>query len=319
MANVWEAMKKHQAQQAKQETAAPEKPAPSDHEAARATIPVVPRTAISVSTPATSSGDVASYISAGPVTEEIAQASTAAKQLLSKAASKPKENASVLRKRISLDLCTFHDRGGRNAEEYRGLRTSLLAQCRQKDFCYLVTSALENEGKTVTCLNLATVLTERVSQNTLVIDADLRHRRVAELLGIHRSPGLADCLRGSMTLDEAIQPTTFRNLSILSAGQVKQSRVAELLARPELEAILAEARKRFDYIIIDTPPIISVSDAGIIGRGCPQALVVVRMGYTQRQMVRRALALLEAANVEPMGIVLTHRKLYDPHYAYRYK
>ncbi len=190
--------------------------------------------------------------------------------------------------RFASSLRAYHDRGGRISEEYRGLRTSLLAQCNQRGFCCMVTSALPGEGKSVTCLNFAMVLAERVNQNTLVIDADLRRRRLADMMDLSRSPGLAECLRGQSSLAEAVQRTCFNNLAVLTAGHVKGGQVAELLGRPELEKLLADAQRMFDYVLIDTPPVNGVSDTGIMGRACSQAMLVVRMHRTQRDAVKRA-------------------------------
>ena len=137
-------------------------------------------------------------------------------------------------------------------------------------------------------------------------------------MDLSRSPGLAECLRGQSSLAEAVQRTCFNNLAVLTAGHVKGGQVAELLGRPELEKLLANAQRMFDYVLIDTPPVNGVSDTGIMGRACSQAMLVVRMHRTQRNAVKRALAMLRAASIEPMGIVLTGRKHYGRDSAYYY-
>jgi len=215
-------------------------------------------------------------------------------------------------------LVPHHDRGGATAEEYRALRTNLLAQYSDERFCVLVTSAEAGEGKTVSTLNLALVLAERQERRTIVIDADLRKRTVASLLRIENSPGLADVLRGGTRLESVVRPTAYHNLFVIPAGQSKQAEVGELLGRPELEEAVAELRQQYDYCLFDTPPITIASDAGMLGRATREALLVVRMNKTRRESVDRAIGLLHAANVKPIGMILTHQRYYIPNYLYRY-
>lgn len=215
-------------------------------------------------------------------------------------------------------LVPHHDRGGATAEEYRALRTNLLAQYSDERFCLLVTSAEAGEGKTVSSLNLALVLAERQERRTIIIDADLRKRTIANLLHISNTPGLADILRGTARLDDVIQPTAYPNLFVIPAGQSKQAEVGELLGGPELEESVTELRRRYDYVLFDTPPITVASDAGMLGRATREALLVVRMNKTRRESVDRAIGLLHAANVKPVGMILTHQRYYIPNYLYRY-
>jgi capsular exopolysaccharide synthesis family protein len=215
-------------------------------------------------------------------------------------------------------LVTHHDRGGRITEQYRALRTNLLAQYADERFCILVTSAEPGEGKTVTTLNLCLVLAERQERRTIVIDCDLRKRRVAGLLNINNVPGVADVLRGTARVDDVTHTTPYGNLFVIPAGQAKQNEVGELLHRPELEEAMNELRRKYDYVLLDTPPISIASDAGIVGRATREAILVVRMNKTHRESVERAIRLLHAANVKPVGVVLTHQRYYIPNYLYRY-
>ena len=220
--------------------------------------------------------------------------------------------------RLSEFLVVHHDRGGAISEEYRSMRTNLLAQHNDERFCYLITSANAGEGKTVTCLNLSLVMTERVDCRTVVIDCDLRKGKMAKLLGAQASPGVADLLRGSATLEECIQPICCSNLFFVPAGKVRSNEVGELVGRPELDEIVSELRRRYDYVIFDTPPINVASDAGMLGKAVGNALLVVRMNSTRRESIEKSIRLLHAANVKLSGIILTHRKYYIPNYLYRY-
>jgi polysaccharide biosynthesis transport protein len=215
-------------------------------------------------------------------------------------------------------LMAHHDRGGAIAEEYRALRTNLLAQYPDERFCLLVTSAEAGEGKTVSTLNLSLVLAERQERRTIVVDGDLRKRTVAGLLHIDNAPGLTDVLRGAKRIADVIRPTAYPNLFVIPAGQSKQAEVGEILGRPELEEAVNELRRSYDYVLIDTPPITIASDAGMLGRTAGEALIVVRMNKTRRESVDRAIGLLHAANVKPVGMILTHQRYYIPNYLYRY-
>jgi capsular exopolysaccharide synthesis family protein len=209
-------------------------------------------------------------------------------------------------------LVAHHDRGSSIAEHYRSLRTNLLAQYLDERFCLLITSAEKSEGKTVTCLNLALVLGERQERSTVVVDGDLRKCRVAEMLRIGNEPGLADLLRGTARVEDVVRPTAYRNVFVIPAGKADENEVGELLHRPELGEIVGELRRRYDYVLFDTPPITIKPDAGTLGQAVHEAILVVRMYKTHRETADNAIRLLHAANVKPVGVVLTHHKYYIP-------
>lgn len=220
--------------------------------------------------------------------------------------------------RYSIRLRVHHDRGGPITEEYRALRTSLLARSRDDRFSHIVTSANSGEGKTVTSLNLGLIMTERADRTTLVVDCDLRRRTMAGLLGADSGPGFTDLLRGVAALDEVIQPTAYPNLWFLPSGKVLPGEVGELLGCPVLNKIIAAVQRRYDFTIFDTPPLGVASDAGVIGRAVRSAMLVVHMNQTHKESVERAIRLLRAGNVDVCGVVLTHRRFFIPNYLYRY-
>jgi len=227
------------------------------------------------------------------------------------------------------ELVAHSDRGGRLAEEYRALRTNLLAQYAKQRFCILITSAEAAEGKTVTCLNLGFVLAELPDRRTVVVDCDLQKSDFNTLVGVPPTPGVADVLRGNATPEEALHATTYNNMFVMPAGAVKQEEVGELMSRPELEDLVTTLRKEYDYVLLDTPPIrvagvkrryrqsVSYSTAGILGRTAKDALLVVRMNKTRRESVEAAIRQLHTANVRPVGLVLTHQRHYIPGPLYR--
>ena len=215
-------------------------------------------------------------------------------------------------------LTAHHDRGGAITEQFRSLRTHLIAHYADKRFTAIITSAEAGEGKTVTCLNLGIILTERTERTTLVVDCDLRKAKIASYLNIESSPGMVDLIRGTTAIDAAVQPTVYPNLFVLPAGEIERREVGELMGRPELREIVAQLRPKYDYVLFDTPPVNRAADAGMLGQAADGALLVVRMNKTHRESVDRAIRLLHAANVTVAGLVLTHQKFYIPNYLYRY-
>ena len=216
-------------------------------------------------------------------------------------------------------LMVHHDRGGTIAEEYRALRTHLLTECGDRGFCYMLTSAEGGEGKTVTTFNLGLVMAERQDRRTILVDCDLRKGKLSGLIKAPRSPGLTDVIRGKAALADVIRPTVYSNLFLVPAGEVSNQEVGELVTRPELHETLAQLRKQYDYVLLDTAPVNIVAETAMIGRAVGDALVVVRMNKTSRDTVSHAIRLLRAAGVNVAGIVLTHRKFHVPRYLYRYR
>jgi capsular exopolysaccharide synthesis family protein len=215
-------------------------------------------------------------------------------------------------------LVAIHDRGGAIAEEYRAIRTNMLAQCPGDKFVYVVTSADQDEGKTVTCANLGLVMAERTDRLTLLVDCDLRRSRLSCLFSAPGEPGLVDYLRGGATLDQVLRPTPAATLRLLPAGRCGPEEIAELLSSAAMEKLIADVRRQFDYVLMDSPPIASVSDAGVLGTLVGEAVLVARMHRTHRDAVERAIHLLHAANAKPMGLILTHRLYQVPKYHYKY-
>ncbi|MFW6061381.1 MAG: CpsD/CapB family tyrosine-protein kinase [Planctomycetota bacterium] len=217
-------------------------------------------------------------------------------------------------------LVAHHDRGSQVTEEYRGLRTSLLAQNPEERFCYMITSGDPGEGKTVTCANLGVVLAERADRTTLLVDFDLRKGRLAELLHADHKPGVAELLQGQAKLEDIVQRTAYPNLFFIPCGSSLRHEVGEIAGDARLEALVNEMRATYDFVLFDTPPMNVVSDAAALGRVIGKTLVVVRMEKTERDSAEKAIRLIHAVNGEVAGLVLTARKRGLNNYRYyRYK
>jgi capsular exopolysaccharide synthesis family protein len=202
-------------------------------------------------------------------------------------------------------------------EQFRSLRTKILqTREREQKRAFVITSAGMGEGKTLTALNLSWLLAQTDGATALLIDADLRNPCAAEYLGIDADYGLSEVLTGETKLTQAIVKLQPSGLHLLPGGAARED-VAELLSGPRFGRLLEEARKLFDYIIIDAPPLGVFTDANLLINRADAALLVVRAGVTRYSVVDR---LLEQIPRERMlGVVLNRApaKPDDPYYYYQ--
>ena len=198
------------------------------------------------------------------------------------------------------------DRQGLVAESFRSLRASLAmlahADTRRS---FLFTSAMPSEGKTFCSTNFAVTLSQQ-GFRTLIIDADLRKPMISPVFfGEHRKPGLSDVLAGQVALSEAIIPTEIENLSVLTAGG-RSPNPAELIATPGMREILEEALNHYDRVVIDTAPILAVSDTLLIAPHVDVSCIVIRANSTSRKTAARAVRALGDIKCRPAGVVLNY-------------
>jgi capsular exopolysaccharide synthesis family protein len=205
------------------------------------------------------------------------------------------------------------------AESYRALRTSLLlASVGAPPKVILITSALPQEGKTTTSINVAIVLAQKGAR-VLLIDADLRRPSIHKTLGMGPRAGLSNVLTGNIAIEEAIVETSiWPNLFVLPAGTPPPN-PAELLASAAMRGVLASLQEKYDHIVIDTPPTLSVTDAVVVSAQAEAVVLVVRSGQTTKQALRRAKELLSNVNARISGVLLNAVDLRSPDYHYSYE
>jgi protein-tyrosine kinase len=180
------------------------------------------------------------------------------------------------------------DDSARGTEEFRTLR-SRLYHMREKMTLkkLLVTSALPKEGKSFTASNLAQVLVRQHGRRVLLIDADLRGPRLHLMLGTTPSPGLSDYLQGKSDEFSIMQRGPMENLFLIPSGDEIPD-PAELVSNGRLKFLLQRVEALFDWIIIESPPAVPVSDASVLAKSCDGVLMVVRSNVTPTAMARRA-------------------------------
>ena len=221
----------------------------------------------------------------------------------------------------SSKVIVHHDRGSVITEQYRAIRTQILARAKNRRLqAHVITSSMPEEGKSVSTINLGIAFSELRSQNTLVIEGDLRRPSFHKLFDRECTPGLLQLLRGDVTdIDSSIHQTVYDNLQFMPAGGRDPTHSTELLSSPRMAQILDRLRDHYDHIFIDTPPVVSVTDAAILAALGDQTLLVVRLHKTPIDMVDRAKRLLRSNDCNVSGIILTHMKVaYLPKYLGRY-
>ena len=190
------------------------------------------------------------------------------------------------------------------ADQYRALRHTIEQFRRSAELSVIAVSSPDaSDGKTTTAINLAGTLAQAPDARVLLVDADLRGPSLAANLGLGGSgeAGLVDViLDSSLSLESVTQERPDLNLSVVTAGCSPASPY-EVLKSPRVGTILAEARERYDYIILDTPPLVSVPDSRVIGKWVDGFLIVVAAHRTPRPLLQEALNLMEPAKI--VGLV----------------
>ena len=220
-----------------------------------------------------------------------------------------------------IELLSYAQPKSQISEAFRALRTSLLlSQAEHPPQVILVTSALPREGKTTAAVNLAVTLAQ-LGDRTLLMDSDLRKPGVRRALNLTlgKDVGLSSYLAGVSSLDEAtIQHPTITNLSALTTGPVPPS-PADLLSSHRMREAIAELRRRFKFIVIDSPPVMAATDAVILSALTDGVLLVVRSGETPKEAFTRTRDLLAAVKCRLLGVVLNAVDSSAPDYYYSYR
>ena len=202
------------------------------------------------------------------------------------------------------------------SEQFRKLRSKLCQiQASEPLRSLLVTSTLPAEGKTFVALNLALAITRQHGRRVLLIDGDLRAPKLASCLGVPASPGLTEFLCGAADETSIIQTDTEGALFFIPGGHMIVN-PTEMLATERLQWLLSRTAPLFDWVIVDTPPVLPVSDAGILAAHCDGVVLVVRAGTTAYDTAGAALEELRGKKL--LGVVLNRVETRDRYEAYPY-
>jgi capsular exopolysaccharide synthesis family protein len=195
------------------------------------------------------------------------------------------------------------------AEAYRALRTSiLLSLAPHAPKLLLITSTQAGEGKTATALNLSQVLAQRKGP-VLIVDCDLRKGGIGKLLGVDNERGLSTFLTGKHSLTDVLQRYDPQlDLWVLPSGSVPPN-PADLIGSDAMSELLHELSSRFEHVIIDSPPVLPVTDATILSSLVDGVVLITESGVTPRGGLMRSASILESAGARILGVVLNK---FDP-------
>jgi succinoglycan biosynthesis transport protein ExoP len=203
------------------------------------------------------------------------------------------------------------------SESYRSLRTALLLSSARELKAIAVTSAVAGEGKTATASNLAVVLAQ-LGRQVLIVDCDLRKPRLHEVFRVSNRSGLVNQLTATGDPDTVFLPTEVPNLWVTPSGPIPPN-PSELLASDRMREWLRAVRARFDFVVLDTPPALAVTDATIVGLLADGVVLTLRSGKVTREEARLCRDRLRQAGIKILGAVLNRYRSLQTGLGKRYR
>lgn len=211
------------------------------------------------------------------------------------------------------------------SEALKAARTNLMYTLAETEGCktVMVTSAFSAEGKTTTCINIAATLGQ-IEAKVLLVDADLRRPSIHTYLDVKNTVGLANHLGGFTAIDDVIRRMDKFNFDYITAGNIPPN-PAELLASKKFASFIDAVKEKYDYIIIDTPPVNAVSDALSVAASAQNVVFVCRCGISITKEVQKAVSALEFAQAKILGFItidaqskkIKNYDAYSGYYGYR--
>lgn len=209
-------------------------------------------------------------------------------------------------------IVTISHSGSAVAEQYRILCARVDRLSREHGYKTIaLTSSVKGEGKTLTSVNLAFSMAKDLGKHVLLVEADFRNTSLTRLVNRPKSKGFLDLLSNGTGIESVKQPYLNDRLGIVTAGKLTPEAL-KLFASERTKEIIQEARKDYDYIFFDLPPILATADANIIAEWVDGVILVVRAGETPRDIVKKALA----GSTKVIGVVLNDVKTYSSYYYY---
>ncbi|OAS88177.1 MULTISPECIES: CpsD/CapB family tyrosine-protein kinase [Metabacillus] len=203
------------------------------------------------------------------------------------------------------------------AEQFRTVRTNIQFSSVDEDLqTMIVTSSGPAEGKSTTTANLAVVFAQQ-GKRVLLIDADLRKPTSHYTFRTENHVGLSNVLTRQATLDEAVKTTDQDNLWVLTSGPIPPN-PSEILGSKGMQMLLEKAKNEYDVIILDSPPVLAVTDAQVLSNLTDGVVLVVSSGKTEIESAKKAKELLDSAKAKILGVVLNNKKVQDSQYYYYY-
>ncbi|MHA6259946.1 CpsD/CapB family tyrosine-protein kinase [Sporosarcina sp. CAU 1771] len=202
------------------------------------------------------------------------------------------------------------------SEQYRTIRTNINFSIPDKHIqTLLVTSSSIGEGKSTSAANIAIVFAQ-AGKKILLIDADMRKPTVHHTFQMTNIKGLSNVLTRQWGLEDVVKSTE-EGIDIITCGQIPPN-PAELLELKSMDILMSELKVKYDFIIFDAPPILSVADAQILANKCDGTILVISAGKTEKEHLRKAIEVLQSSKANILGSILNNYKLEKSTYYYQY-
>lgn len=218
-----------------------------------------------------------------------------------------------------IDLTAYSKPKSVAAEAYRTLRTNLSFAALDKECrSILLTSVSPSDGKTTTAANLAIVLAQ-ADKRVMLVDCDMRRPMLHKVFGVENKQGLTNCLLQNKRPEEVAVHGLIDNLTIVTSGPIPPN-PAEIITSHKITSLWESILESYDYLIIDSPPILAVTDAVLLSNQVDGVLLVVESGGTKIEYAKQAKEQLNRANARILGVVINkvHMRTQDYHYYYAY-
>jgi capsular exopolysaccharide synthesis family protein len=224
----------------------------------------------------------------------------------------PDDMIVVVDRSVNPYVVLFHEPAGYRAEQIRGLRNRLVALNPDGEpKTLVVTSAVRGEGKTVTAINLAMALAELERHQVVLVDADLRRPSCERYLNLNPEAGFTDVLLGRVPFEKVLRTAGHRNLQLLGSG-TRMPNPAEVLGSSRLDELFRRLKETFQYVVVDTPPVLPSTDAGVLASRADGTLLVVRLESSSKKRSREALRSLQDTGANVLGTFVTEVRGQDP-------
>jgi succinoglycan biosynthesis transport protein ExoP len=216
---------------------------------------------------------------------------------------------------ITAHMITHHPARSPLAESYRTIRTNLQYMSPDKPIrTLLISSPIPGEGKSTIAANLAIAMAQ-MGLRTLLVDSDFRKPVLRKVFGVLREEGLTDLLTGRIGLNEAVVTTDVENLTLLPAGGVPPN-PSELLGSKRMKSLIDQIKNDYDFTIFDSPPVLAVTDAAILGSNLDGAVLIARAGKTDRAALSRSREILDGVRTNVLGVIMHMVKPVSGRYSY---
>ena len=217
----------------------------------------------------------------------------------------------------SPELIAFNYPKSTASESYRGIRTSILfSSAESVPQVILITGVGPQEGKTITTANLAVTMAQADSK-IVILDCDMRRANVHKVFGTANDHGISNLLVGNSNMREAIHHTRIPNLDVIPCGPIPPN-PSELLGSTRMKTLLNSLRKHYAHILIDSPPSIAVTDAVVLSKSVDGVILVIRAGYTAKEIIKSGITQFGAVGTHILGAVLNGVDMSRDRYHYQY-